>query len=313
MKKIIKKIMSIRHSIPPNYPIKKFDMFGIGTAVGAIIGGIGNDKDRKQQKEQNEAQRRFERKQWEDTNLYNSPIEQMARLRAAGINPHAPFASGGGANTAQNFVPSKPTPIPARNWGETAKGAIDTFSDIALKEKQKDLLEVQAINTASDTAFKNTYGAEESVARKYANISQGKRTETQNEKDRFELEKEKELRSISMDAQKAKLEEIQLKNAQEKIKLSNLPEQQKVSLMEAYQRLSNAKQNMTGQQLENQLKQEQLNLRKQGIELNNSPLWKLFSDLLPDVKKHNQNAWDNVKKIREKAESFYNKYKPKNQ
>ncbi|UYD39219.1 MAG: DNA pilot protein [Wigfec virus K19_152] len=317
MKKIIKYLSKIRLSLPPEEKrlLHHSDMFGIGTAVGAIIGGIGNDKDRQQQKKQNREQRQFELDQWNRTNAYNSPVEQMARLKAGGLNPNLVYGNGA-TTTAQNFVPSKPNPIPARNWGETAKGAIESYQDLTTKEKQKDLLEVQAINTAastadtqSQTAFRNTVGTEEAIARKYSHISNSKRTETLNEKDRFELEKAQELRTISMDAQKAKLEDMQLKNAQEKIKLSNLPEQQKLQISEAYQRLLNAKSTMTATQLENALKAEQLKLRKQGIEVNNSPIWKMFSDLVPDVKKHNSKAWNTVKDLRSKAESVINKYK----
>ncbi|QCQ84922.1 DNA pilot protein [Blackfly microvirus SF02] len=282
----------------------------IAQAASSVVGGAlsmwDNAQARKDQVEQNRRDREFQEQMWNKTNIYNSPVEQMARLKAAGLNPNLVYGNGA-TTTASNITPTASKALPERNTGAVVGDTLNQLVDLGLKQKQKDLLEVEAINTIAKTAdtqsqteFRNTVGTEEAIARKYGNISNARRTETLNSRDQFELDKAKDLRQNTIDASQAKLDEIQLRNAQEKIKLSNLSEMQKVQLLESYQRLQNAKATMNGQQLQNELMKEQLMLRKKGIEINNSPLWKMFQDLIPDIKAHNGRAWENAKSIGKK-------------
>lgn len=77
-----------------------------GAIQGAsgIFSGIGA---RKRQREQNKANMKMaeyaynkELEQWNRQNAYNSPQAQMARLKAAGINPHLAYSNGSIANQA---------------------------------------------------------------------------------------------------------------------------------------------------------------------------------------------------------------------
>ena len=79
---------------------------GIATAVASLVGGLAISRsNRKAQKEQNKADREFTeymynmerqdaQKDWERQNAYNSPEEQMNRLRQAGLNPNLVYGKG---------------------------------------------------------------------------------------------------------------------------------------------------------------------------------------------------------------------------
>lgn len=68
---------------------------------GDIFGGIfGNASSISSQQRQN----RYNLSQWNRENEYNKPINQMSRLREAGVNPNLAFASGSGGNiSAHSF------------------------------------------------------------------------------------------------------------------------------------------------------------------------------------------------------------------
>ena len=79
---------------------------GIATAVASLVGGLAiSSSNRKAQKKQNQADREFTeymynlerkdaQKDWDTQNAYNSPEEQMNRLRQAGLNPNLVYGKG---------------------------------------------------------------------------------------------------------------------------------------------------------------------------------------------------------------------------
>lgn len=88
--------------------------------IGAAAGAYSSWRNRRKQKEQNEADRQHElevlEKQrewslsdWDKQNAYNSPEEQMNRLRQAGLNPHLVYGKGAD-NTAAAINQTKSTP-----------------------------------------------------------------------------------------------------------------------------------------------------------------------------------------------------------
>lgn len=91
-------------------------LLSFGLAGGsAIVGAIQNKKNREFQEEQNQLNRQFaidqanrenewNLEQWNRTNAYNHPLEQMNRLRQAGLNPNLVY--GKGAETTAQMVKS---------------------------------------------------------------------------------------------------------------------------------------------------------------------------------------------------------------
>lgn len=78
---------------------------GTGTFLGGLAGGalgmIGNifgvGMTNDQNKELVEQQNKLNIEQWNRENAYNAPIEQMRRLKAAGLNPNLIYGNGAGS------------------------------------------------------------------------------------------------------------------------------------------------------------------------------------------------------------------------
>lgn len=96
-----------------------FDL-GLGTLLGGAISGIGSlfgsafgsDKSLKAVREQNAANKELAEyayqknlEMWNRQNVYNSPVEQMARLKDAGLNPNLMYGQGntGNASSAPSY------------------------------------------------------------------------------------------------------------------------------------------------------------------------------------------------------------------
>ena len=68
-----------------------------GSIIGPLIGAAaqwGKDAwSNKKQRELEQSRRKYDTEQWKRQNAYNHPIEQMARLAAAGLNPNLIYGS----------------------------------------------------------------------------------------------------------------------------------------------------------------------------------------------------------------------------
>lgn len=94
------------------------------TGWGAIAGNMANQlgnyavsvaANRKQYKYQQKAmaqQQQYNKDLWDYQNAYNSPQQQMERLKAAGLNPRLIYGSGGASGG--NAGPIAPTEVPAQ-------------------------------------------------------------------------------------------------------------------------------------------------------------------------------------------------------
>lgn len=84
---------------------------GIYDGVASLWGGSSQQKYERHLSEdarnfthqENELQRQFARKMWEDSNAYNSPTAQKQRLEQAGMNPYVNMENAG---TAQSVTPA---------------------------------------------------------------------------------------------------------------------------------------------------------------------------------------------------------------
>ncbi|QXP07950.1 MAG: DNA pilot protein [Arizlama microvirus] len=71
------------------------------TGANAYSTGKTNRKSREYNKEMYERQKYDNDVRWERQNEYNSPLNQMKRLKAAGLNPNLVYGQGAVANSAQ--------------------------------------------------------------------------------------------------------------------------------------------------------------------------------------------------------------------
>lgn len=122
--------------------------FGISTAAGMMgdnLSGLGNDI---LQKRQTEKANEWNLAMWNLQNEYNDPSAQMARLKAAGLNPNLMYGKGtvGNAESLKPYVTPPPTFKKNMNFGQIG-------TDIAasmLIPYQKDILKEQVNNMIAD-------------------------------------------------------------------------------------------------------------------------------------------------------------------
>lgn len=96
---------------------------------------------------------------WQMQNLYNSPAEQMKRLKEAGLNANLVY--GNGVKTEAGPVRS----TEAKAWnpqvpdfsgiGRGVSSAIQTYQDVALQQEQVKIMKQQQQNMAMDNTIKS--------------------------------------------------------------------------------------------------------------------------------------------------------------
>lgn len=128
---------------------------GFGGIATGIIGGIGEIFSNKAQKEEGNKQRQFALDMWERQNAYNTPAEQMQRLKDAGLNPALMYGKGNVGN-AQQAMGVQQSQI--KNVGAAAAQSVAAGVQMDLVAKQKQLLADQAAQARSQ-AFKNQIDA----------------------------------------------------------------------------------------------------------------------------------------------------------
>lgn len=85
------------------------------SAVGGIVDNIANIG-------QGRKARKWQEKMMDKQNAYNSPVQQMERLKQAGLNPHLVYGSGNSVQSSAS--PASSPAIPQSNFGEVATNYI---------------------------------------------------------------------------------------------------------------------------------------------------------------------------------------------
>lgn len=142
--------------------------------VGGLLSGISqvftNSRNRRFQKEMYDRQRQDALADWNMQNAYNSPEQQMARLKGAGLNPNLVYGNGVTANNSQQPRSASPSggTAQAPEFGAGATQSLMLPIDMAIKQQQLENLKVSnaamlsgIVNKNADTALKtqNTAGS----------------------------------------------------------------------------------------------------------------------------------------------------------
>lgn len=129
------------------------------SALGGLFGWIGQKKQRKYEREMYERQLADNRQNWELENFYNSPEQQMKRLKEAGLNPNLVYGNGadaqGGQITGANPNVSDQSKFlqPASDQlSKLSSSAINQMYDLRQRDAQLDLTreQVQTQNTIQE-------------------------------------------------------------------------------------------------------------------------------------------------------------------
>ncbi len=118
----------------------------LGTGISAIARSGQNKKSRQFTEKMYERQKQDNLDFWNMQNSYNSPEQQMERLRSAKLNPNLVYGNGNAIQPAQlQKAPTAQTPrFEAPNFegiGTAATTAINTMYDTQLKKAQTDKLQ----------------------------------------------------------------------------------------------------------------------------------------------------------------------------
>lgn len=292
-----------------------------GAAVGAAaqIGGelignkqqnAGNFKQRKWAREQNEKAYAYQTEMWDKTNAYNSPVEQMKRLKAAGINPNLIYGSGSesGGITSPMSAPNQQSyvnPNQGINIGESVARVYDTTS----KALSNDLTKIQIAAEAQRIAESQVRSAKmggvdtqkgyqeinESTSRIEAQQAGTVRTKVGTEADLQQLTQAYRLQDISAQSATEALRSQQLGNERDFINNSTLSDKNKLAMKEAVARIKEAGSRNGSRGVQQQLDKEKLDMRKKGVETSD-PIWARVShQVLKNSEEDDEGAWEKVK------------------
>lgn len=256
------------------------------------------ERNRKLQERQNKADREFQKYMYdlerqhalEDFtrgNEYNHPLQQMARLRQAGLNPNLVYGKGA-ETTAVQIRGSQPggTPLVApkndfrlQGLGHLFNESLSTHQQIEQSQAQTDLLNKQASLAIKEGTLKDATTA---------------KTLQDTATSQFELKKAQELKDLVVE--KAKLDNLQTKaetqyrvDENERQKLSNTAnvkktlveiETAKLQQAKTTQETEQIKQNLKLLQQDELVKQVEVELARVGV-LKSDPLYyRLFMQSL---------------------------------
>lgn len=126
------------------------------TSASIIANSSINEKTREWNEKMADRSRQWAKDDWNMQNEYNSPTAQMARLKAAGLNPNLIYGKGAGDMTS-GAVRSSDTPQwnPKPGNYEGFGQSIMAFIDIKFKEQQMENMRTQMALLNQDQTLKN--------------------------------------------------------------------------------------------------------------------------------------------------------------
>lgn len=264
----------------------------LGQGINAISQGAMNKKSREWQEKMYGIQRQDSLADWAMQNEYNHPSSQMARLRAAGLNPNLVY--GHGADTTSGSVRSSDTgswnPIaPKVDLQAVAQSAMGAYMSMELKEAQVDNFRSQNTVLTNEALLK--------LAQTEATLAGVKKTNVDVDMTKFDLAMKQQLQEITKSQAEANLA-----NTRAQTKMT-LDENERKAAMQAptitkaveeiYNlRLSRAKTraeiNHINQQISNlkqdaRLKQFDEETQSKGIHRNSPTWWRMINAIVNNI------------------------------
>lgn len=129
-----------------------------GQGINALTQGSMNRKTREYNEKMYAKQRADSISDWNMQNSYNSPQSQMARLKAAGLNPNLVYGEGSVANNSalprQVSQDSWKPEAPRFDLGGAATTSLSTYYDVQIKEAQANNLKATNAVLQQDALLK---------------------------------------------------------------------------------------------------------------------------------------------------------------
>ncbi len=169
------------------------------TGGASLLGGLinagsqlgTNSSQLSYSKEMYDKQRADALADWNMQNKYNSPTEQMARFKEAGLNPNLIYGQMSNSPVVRTSSPQSYNPTaPQVDLGSAANMAVGQYYDTQLKTAQLDNLKEQNLLMKQDSLIKMYEGISKNLA---------------NQKDEFQVKNQKELLGLSLDAMRTNI------------------------------------------------------------------------------------------------------------
>lgn len=144
---------------------------GAGGLISSAFGALNSSINARAQRKLQQAQNAWTEKMWNMNNEYNKPVNQVARLQEAGINPALAVTNGQLQNASQGAASSGTVSAPSNGMPDVGFG--DNFihqqqvsSDIALKMSQAKNYDVDTTLKALEQEIRLATAVEEIKGRK---------------------------------------------------------------------------------------------------------------------------------------------------
>lgn len=266
-------------------------------AIGALAAGGGaalnsgstiftNFAQQKHNRKMYELQKRDSLAFWHLQNQYNSPEQQMQRLKSAGLNPNLVYGQSSGAASGQASQISTPdvqnTQYRDPQFGNSVSSAglayLSAITDIEIKQAQVDNLRAQNQVIRQEYELKSAYTNRSKFDLEFESELRGTSAEARRERLR-QLKTSTDI-SINEDIRRALLTTSNLQQAAERVATMrqqqlSMAQQRAHSKMEMSRiRIEKERLNavISNTKMDTILKEKELELRKAGINPND-PMW----------------------------------------
>lgn len=206
-------------------------------ALGGIISAIGqgaqNRKARKFAREMYGRQRQDALDDWERTNAYNSPREQMQRLQEAGLNPHLVYGGSGNAGEAGGIRSSDTPNIKGENTMRDMPQAFMGIHDLRMKSAQADNVQEQNKLIQKEIELKD--------AQRLATLMGTTGTKVKIDQDKLQLELDRQLFDTNIEYRRRQTENMLANTRQIASNVDIAQTMKQPNLQLAIQHLINAK------------------------------------------------------------------------
>lgn len=252
----------------------------LNTSLNYASQGNLNRKTRKYNEQMYAKQRADALADWTMQNEYNSPQSQMARLREAGLNPNLVYGKGADNTSMAVRSSSQPSWSPSAPKFDLNPGAaLMTYYDVQMKQAQIDNLKVQNTVMEQDQLLKQA-----TTSQTLANTAQTQQ----------QVDQANSLFPISLEAKIAELRKTKVGTDIMLAENERAAAQNSSNLREAAQRILNMRSQNANTDLERsriqksidnmerdgQLKQLDIDLKKNGIQPTDNIFLRLLGRLL---------------------------------
>lgn len=241
----------------------------LGDVVGGLFQGGANRRSINFAKEMYGWQRRDALADWEMQTKYNSPIEQMARLRDAKLNPNLVYGDSvvqSAPSVRSSSAPGANIKAPEIRSGAGVGAALMSYYDVKLKEAQTN-------NVMSATTV-NLEEQQLKRAQTYATIKAAGKTDIETQHIMNSLHRQKEIIDLSVDAKKLEMEKVAAETSRigaEKQVLLNRDEREAIAqvwtIREAVERILTMRMNRSKTEVEKEEIREKIKLIKEDIKI----------------------------------------------